>query len=130
MPWRSTPIMNRLQIMQLNVGKRRAVQHGLLNDEGIKDFDAIAVLEPYIFRHPQTDEPTVPTDNRWQIFKPTQTRQDGHARHAFRAAIWVNKRCKAKLIQADSYDITAVLLELSEGSVLVMACYEPRNGEG
>jgi hypothetical protein len=65
MPWKSTPTMNRLQVMQLNVGKRRTVQHGLLNDEGIKDFDAIAVLEPYIFRHPQTNEPTIPADNRW-----------------------------------------------------------------
>jgi hypothetical protein len=35
----------------------------------------------------------------------------------------VNKRYKVKLILADSYDITAILLELSEGSVLVMACY-------
>ena len=34
--------------MHLNVGKRRLVQHSLLNDVTIKDFDAIAVVEPYI----------------------------------------------------------------------------------
>jgi hypothetical protein len=43
--------------MHLNVGKRRLVQHSLLNDVTVKDFDAIAVVEPYIFQHPRTGAP-------------------------------------------------------------------------
>ena len=56
--------MNRVQIMHLNVGKRRTVQHSLLNDIAIKDFAAFTVVEPYAFRHPQTGEPTIPQDQR------------------------------------------------------------------
>jgi hypothetical protein len=41
--------MNRVQIMHLNVGKRRTVQYGLLNDTIVKDFIALTVIEPYIF---------------------------------------------------------------------------------
>jgi hypothetical protein len=49
MPSKLVLVMTRLRIMHLNVGKRRLVQYSLLNDETIKDFDAIAVVEPYIF---------------------------------------------------------------------------------
>jgi hypothetical protein len=51
--------MNRVQVMHLNAGKRRAVQYGLLNDETIRDFTALAVVEPYIFQHPQIGVPTI-----------------------------------------------------------------------
>ena len=48
--------------MHLNAGKRRTVQYGLLNDTTVKDFIALAVIEPYIFQHPQTGEPTISQD--------------------------------------------------------------------
>jgi hypothetical protein len=54
--------MNRLRILHLNVGKRLAVQQSLLNDDTLKDFDAITVLEPYIFRHSRTGDPTIAQD--------------------------------------------------------------------
>jgi hypothetical protein len=107
--------MNRLRVLHLNVGKRPAVQQSLLNDNTLKDFDAMTVLEPYIFRHPQTGDPTIAQDHRWEVFRPTITRSDGHARHAFRAAIWVNSRCRATQIIADSYDVTAVIIHLKTG---------------
>lgn len=115
--------------MHLNAGKRRTVQYGLLNDTTVKDFIALAVIEPYIFQHPQTGEPTISQDRHWQIFQPTEKRQDGHTRHAFRAAVWVNRRCQASSIPVESYDIVAVLIKLQERNLVVMACYEARNGE-
>jgi len=118
--------MDSLRVLHLNVGKRPAVQHSLLNDTNLENFDALAVVEPYIFRHPQTGAPTIAQDRRWQIFRPTTTRTDGHARHAFRAAIWVNRRCKAQQIKADSYDVAAVLLHLEGRKLLLIACYEAR----
>jgi hypothetical protein len=48
--------------MYLNVGKRRTVQYGLLNDEALKDYTALAVLELYIYKHPQTGELTISSD--------------------------------------------------------------------
>ena len=48
--------------MHLNVGKRRTVQHGLLNDKALKDYAALVVLEPYIYEYPQTGELTISLD--------------------------------------------------------------------
>jgi hypothetical protein len=48
--------------MHLNVGKQRTVQYGLLNDEALKDYTALAILEPYIYQHPQTGELTISPD--------------------------------------------------------------------
>ena len=118
--------MDRLRILHLNVGKRPAVQQSLLNDETLKDFDAMTVLEPYIFRHPRTGDPTIAQDRRWEVFRPTTTRSDGHARHAFRAAIWVNSRCRATQIDADSYDVAVVIMHLKDRDLLLVASYEAR----
>jgi ribonuclease HI len=114
--------------MHLNVGKQRTVQYGLLNDEALQDYTALAVLEPYIYQHPQTGEPTISPDRHWQVFTPTTRRPDGHTRHAFRAAIWVTKRCRAIQIPVDSYDTAAVLLCLQNRNLLVAASYEARDG--
>jgi hypothetical protein len=38
--------------MHLNVGKQRTVQYSLLNDEALKDYAALVILEPYIYKHP------------------------------------------------------------------------------
>jgi hypothetical protein len=121
--------MNKLRVLHLNVGKRPTVQQSLLNDETLKDFDAMTVVEPYIFRHPQTGNPTIAQDCCWEVFRPTITRSDGHTRHAFRAAIWVNSRCRATQISADSYDVAAVLIHLKDRKLLLVASYEVRAAE-
>jgi hypothetical protein len=48
--------------MHLNIGKRRTVQYSLLNDEALKNYVTLVVLEPYIFKHPQIGEPTISPD--------------------------------------------------------------------
>jgi hypothetical protein len=53
-------------------------------------------------------------------------REDGHARHTFRAAVWVNRQYQATSIPVDSYDIAAVLIRLYDRSLVVMVCYEAR----
>jgi hypothetical protein len=63
------------------------------------------------------------------VFRPTIIRSDRYARHAFRAAIWVNSRCKAIQISADSYDVAAVLIHLKDRKLLLVAYYEARAAE-
>jgi hypothetical protein len=41
--------------------------------------------------------------------------------------LWVNRRCRAISIPADSYDVAAALIRLQGRSLVVMACYEARN---
>jgi len=60
--------MNKVQILHLNVGKRRNVQNSPLNDEICKDYGAITVVELYIFANPDDNQPTTPQDRRWQTF--------------------------------------------------------------
>jgi hypothetical protein len=119
--------MNSIQILYLNVGKRRAAQNSLLNDETLQDFSAIAVVEPYIFVKPEDNVPTIPQDYRWQIYQPTTRNDNALPRHSFRSAIWVNVKNRATQIAVDSYDITAVILYTDERHILVISCYEPRD---
>jgi hypothetical protein len=114
--------------MHLNAGKRRTVQYCLLNDESLKDYTALAVVEPVIYQQPQTGGITISQDRHWQIFIPTTRRQDGHVRHAFRAALWVTKRCRATQIPVDSYDTVAVLVRLQDRLLFIAASYDPRDG--
>jgi hypothetical protein len=72
--------INRLRFLHLDVGKRPAVQQSLLNDDTLKDFDGMTVVEPYIFRHFQTGNPTIAQDRRWEVFRPTIIKTDGHVR--------------------------------------------------
>ena len=120
----------KVQILHLNVGKRRNVQNSLPNDETIKDFQAITVVEPYIFADPDNNQPTIPQDYRWQIFRPTTFKTDVLPRFAFRTAIWVNARCKSTQIPVECPDTTAVLLDTGDAHLLLVASYEPRDGAG
>ena len=38
-----------MQILQLNIQKRREVQHSVLNDAGLKEYTALIISEPYVF---------------------------------------------------------------------------------
>jgi exonuclease III len=116
-----------LQFLHLNVGKRKQVQQSLLNDETLKEFDALATVEPYIYMHLHTGKPTVTPHASWQMFTPSIKRTDGMPRHAFRSLIWVNKQCKAQAVQVDCYDITAVSIQTEEGSILLISAYDPRD---
>jgi hypothetical protein len=51
--------------------------------------------KPYIYEDPVTGEPAFPIERNWQSFKPS-TKQEGEARYANRAALWVNKRHAAQ----------------------------------
>ena len=101
----------------------------MLNDNTLKDFDALAVVEPYIYRHPHTGLPTVPGHQLWQLFTPSIQREDGAPRHAFRSMIWVNARCKARAVEVASYDITAVRIDTQQGAVLLLSMYDARDGK-
>jgi hypothetical protein len=54
--------MNKVQILHLNVEKRRNVQNSLLNGATIRDFQAITVVEPCIFANPNDNRPKISQD--------------------------------------------------------------------
>ncbi|TKA61826.1 hypothetical protein B0A49_11603, partial [Cryomyces minteri] len=114
-------------ILHYNVGKRKQVQWSLLNDEELAGFDAIAVVEPYLYRDLDTDEPRHENYRQWQPIIPSTQRPDGHARHSYRAMLWLNAKLQARAVPVDSYDIAAALIETASAKVLVIAAYDPRD---
>jgi hypothetical protein len=38
-----------MQVLQLNIQKRREVQHNVMNGVNLKEFAALAISEPYVF---------------------------------------------------------------------------------
>lgn len=117
-----------LKVLLLNVGKRRQVQLSFLNDEKVKDFAALATVEPYIYRDPTTDKATVTPSAHWHMIKPSIERDDRHQRHSFRALLWVNKRLRTRQVPILSYDIAAAEIRTSAGHVLLCAVYDPKDG--
>ena len=121
-------MLESLRILYLNVGKRRQVQHSLLNDDKAAEYSVIATVEPYIHRDPLTDQPTVTPAANWEIIQPTLRREDRPERHSFRALLWVNRRIRARAYSIPSYDIVAAELITARGPTLVCAAYDPRSG--
>ena len=122
-------MLEHLKVLYLNIRKRKQVQHSLLNDEDLAGFTALATIEPYIYRDPRTGQPTVTSQRHWQMFTPTVQRQDGHERHAFRALLWINQRCKAVAMPVQLYDIVVVEVDTAQGIMLLVTAYNLRDGE-
>ena len=100
-------MLEQARFVYLNEVKRKQFQESLLNDNGVRDAMALATVEPYIYRHPTTEEPTITPSRHWNLIVPSCRREDGHQRHAFRAALWVNKTAKAQAVAVQSHDIVA-----------------------
>lgn len=107
------------------MGKRKPVHWSVINDSDLEHFGAIAILEPYIYKDPADDTPTQGNHRNWNIFLPTTRRAEGHVRHSYRAAIWVNQGIQAQQVPIDSYDIVAVNIPGKERDLLLVAAYDP-----
>ncbi|TKA21892.1 hypothetical protein B0A49_13842, partial [Cryomyces minteri] len=84
-------------------------------------------VEPYLYRDLDTDEPRHGNYRQWQPIIPSTQRPDGHARHRYRAMLWLNAKLQARAVPVDSYDIAAALIETASAKVLVIAAYDPRD---
>ena len=49
-------------------GKRKTGHWSLFCDESLASFDALAVVEPYIYEDLDTGEPACPIERNWQLF--------------------------------------------------------------
>jgi hypothetical protein len=78
-------VLGEFQVLHVNIGKRKTAHWSLFCDESLAGFDALAVVEPYIYEDLDTGEPAFAVERNWQLFKPS-TKQAGEARYAYRAA--------------------------------------------
>jgi hypothetical protein len=121
-------MLDQLQVLHYNMGKRKPVHWSVLNDSDLEHFDAIAILEPYVYKDPADDKPTQGNHRNWNIFLPTTQKTEGHIRHSYRAAIWTNRTVQAQQIPIDSYDMVAVTITGKQRKMLLIAAYDPGMG--
>lgn len=79
------------KVLYVNIGKRKTAHWSLFYDESLANFDALVVVEPYIYEDLDNGEPAFPVERNWQLFVPN-VRYEGDVRYAYRAAMWVNKK--------------------------------------
>ena len=122
-------MLGQFKVLHVNIGKRRTAHWSLFCDESLADFDALSVVEPYIYEDLDTGEPAFPVERNWQLFKPN-TKQEGEARYAYRAALWVNRRHTAQQLAVTSSDVVAVTIPTKHGSALIVSAYDVKSTDG
>jgi hypothetical protein len=122
-------MLGELRVLHVNIGKRKTVHWSLFCDESLAGFDALAVVEPYIYEDLDTSEPAFPVEQNWQLFKPSM-KQEGEAHYAYRAALWVNKRHTAQQIATPSSDVVTVTVPTKSGIALVASAYDLKSTDG
>jgi hypothetical protein len=96
-----------MQILQLNMQKRREVQHSVMNDSDLKEYTALAISEPYVFEMDGKVRTSPVGHQGWTAILPSQ-RHDG--RWAVRSMLWVRKDIECEQVNVPSADLTVVLL--------------------
>ena len=116
---------NTLKIFQLNAGKRRTVQESFMNDKQLKEFSALAISEPWIWR---INNEVIPKGySNWTRILPSIQAEE---RWAVRSILWIRKDIEHEQMPILSSDLTAVILHLAERYVLVVSVYiEPGGTE-
>jgi hypothetical protein len=122
-------MLGEFKVLHVNIGKRKTAHWSLFCDESLADFDALAVVESYIYEDLDTWEPAFPAERNWQLFVPN-VRHAGEVRYAYRAAMWVNKRHAAQQAALPSGDMVAVTIPTNRGAAFVVSAYDVKSTDG
>ena len=96
--------------------------HSIMNDENLKNFGAILISEPHVWRNNEGRVISTPAAHyNWTKIEPTATCTEG--RWAYRSMIWTRIDLEAEQIQVESSDITAVIIRLSGHIILLFSVY-------
>jgi len=122
-------MLGEFKVLHVNIDKRKTVHWSLFCDESLAGFNALAVVEPYIYEDLDTGEPASPVERNWQLFRPS-TRHEGEARYAYKAALWVNKRHTAQQVTLPSSDVVAVSVPTERGVAMLVSAYDLKSTDG
>ena len=109
-----------MQILQLNMQKRREVQHSVMSDERLEEYAALVVSEPYVFETEGKVRTSPMGHHSWTASLPGE-RHSG--RWAVRSMLWVRKDIEWEQASVPSADLTVVLLRLPDRSVLLASVH-------
>lgn len=115
-----------LQILQLNVGKRDAVQLSMMNDGDLRDYAVLAIAEPYALSIDGAVM-TAPNNHRnWTRFIPTKRHE---MRWPIRSMLWIRRDLEAEQVPIPSADLTGAIIRLPDRDVLVVSVYVEGSNE-
>ena len=109
-----------MQVLQLNMQKRREVQHSVMNDERLGGYAALVASEPYVFEMEGKVRTSPMGHQSWTAILPSE-RHSG--RWAVRSMLWVRKDIECEQVRVPSADLTVILLRLPDRSVLLASVY-------
>ena len=121
----TTAMCTNLQILQLNVGKRDAVQLSMMNDGDLRDYAVLAVAEPYALNM-DGKVVTAPNNHRnWTRLIPTKKHE---MRWPIRSMLWIRRDLEAEQVPIPSADLTGAIIRLPDRNILGLSVYvEGRN---
>jgi hypothetical protein len=109
-----------VRFLQLNVQKRRNVQHSVMNDVNLKEYAALVISEPYVLEMDGKVTTSPMGHQGWMAILPSK-RHDG--RWAVRSMLWVRRDIECEQVDVPSADLTVALLRLPDRSVLLASVY-------
>ena len=114
---------NTLKNFQLNAGKRTTVQESFLNDVQLKEFSALAISQPWIWR---IDNELVPKGYfNWTRIIPTV---QAEGRWVVRSMLWIRKDIEHEQVPIQSSDLTAAVLHFADRHVMVVSVFMELGG--
>jgi hypothetical protein len=117
---------NTLNILQLNVAKRKEVQYSLMNDETLKDFAVLAIAEPHATMI-NDNVVTSPIGHRnWIKMTPSVTRE---GLWPIRSMMWIRSDIEVTQVKVNSPDLTAAVIKLPDRRVLIVSVYVPNQDQ-
>jgi hypothetical protein len=118
-------MIDELNILLYNVGRRKHAQWSIFNDPGLQDFTALAILGPHIYEDPDERKPRTDQHGQWYAMIPSKHRAEVRTRHVFRAMLYFNISMHARQIPVDNSDIVAAIIALGAKTDLIIAIYGP-----
>ena len=116
-------MLGEFKVLHVNIGKRKTAHWSPFCDERLASFEALAVIEPYVYEDLDTGEPVFPVERNWQLFAPN-VKHEGEVRYAYRAATWVNKRHAVDQVALPSGDMVTVTVPTNRGAVSIVSAYD------
>jgi endonuclease/exonuclease/phosphatase family metal-dependent hydrolase len=110
------------RVLQANLRKMPEAQHALMNDEDLQDISIILVQEPSCFTTEDGQVVAAPTTHTaFQQFIPNKRHEE--LRFPIRSLIYASHQLRARQIEIQSPDITAIEVEAQGREILAFSIY-------
>ncbi len=120
-PTHQPPVDGRLRIRQANLNKSNSAQQDLINNTDPKQYDILAIQEPFKYQHHSTL-----ASSKWRVLYPT-THFESDAKAAnTRSVLFINEKISTNswtAIPVDSPDVTAVEFRTTTKKIRIFNIY-------